>query len=152
MTSLALRNANAMRAGQVAWGNMTPPDDGPAFLETAEGDNWLHEKACAMVGGDDLLIRSPTVRTVRVEVARLHQAVRDHLSMLDDEEYHLEQMLTEIARRGPGDKLFGMLQGLLGKTGGPSTWTVVHDLATNLIAPHAEAAAQAMRENDFDID
>lgn len=152
MTSLALRNANAMRAGQVAWDNMSPPDDELAFLETAEGDNWLYEKATAMVGGDDLLIRSPTVRAIRVEVASLHQAVRDHLSTLNDEEYHLEQMLTEIARRGPSDKLFGMLQGLLGKAEGPSTWTVVHDLATNLIAPHAEAAARAMRENDYDPD
>lgn len=43
MTSLALRNANAMRAGQVAWDNMSPPDDELAFLETTEGDNWLGE-------------------------------------------------------------------------------------------------------------
>lgn len=152
MTSLALRNANAMRAGQVAWDNMSPPDDELAFLETTEGDNWLYEKAIAMVGGDDLLISSATVRTIRVEVASLHQALRDHLSTLDDEEYHLEQMLTEIARRGPSDKLFGMLQGLLGKTGGPSNWTVIHDLATGLIVPHAESAANAMRENDYDPD
>lgn len=27
MTSLALRNANAMRAGQVAWDNATPAED-----------------------------------------------------------------------------------------------------------------------------
>lgn len=152
MTSLALRNANAMRAGQVAWDSMTPPDDGPSFLETTEGDNWLYEKATAMVSGDDLLIRSATVRAIRVEVASLHQALRDHLSTADDEEYHLEQMLTEIARRGPSDKLFGMLQGLFGKTGGPSNWTVIHDLAASLIAPHAEVAALAMRENDYDPD
>lgn len=152
MTSLALRNANAMRAGQVAWDNMTPPDDKPSFLETTEGDNWLYDKAAAMVGGDDLLISSATVRTIRVEVAILHQAVRDHLSTLDDDEHHLEQMLIEIARRGPSDKLFEMLQGLLGKTGGPSTWTVIHDLATNLIAPHAEQAAQAMRDNSLMFD
>lgn len=39
MTSLALRNANAMRAGQVAWDTMSPPDDEPSFLETTEGEN-----------------------------------------------------------------------------------------------------------------
>lgn len=62
MSRLDRVNAAAMKAGQAAWDNASPDCDDD-FLDTTEGQNWLHCAADDLVTGRDLKIGG----VVRVE-------------------------------------------------------------------------------------
>lgn len=155
------RNALALRDGQARWEGMTPPSPEPDFLETRSGDAWLYDATVSMIHGNDLFLPSYPLyqlRAVRVEQSDFLNAVTDHLlKRLDngeDEDNQLGQILVEIARRGPGDKLFSMLNLLMGvpDTEKPSGWTQLHEIADGLIRPHAEHAAVSHRMSLDDYD
>lgn len=135
-----------MASAQRAYDHMTPPDDPVDFLETIDGQNWLDGAAIDLVGGHDLKID----RKTKVEQHDLWQSISVQLKekIAADDGYYLEQIIQEIADRGPSDsKLFGLLNLIFEKPKSTcSTWTSIHELASELCSPHADAALKEMIE------
>ncbi|UZE14760.1 hypothetical protein [Pseudomonas sp. B21-053] len=126
------------------------------FLDTPEGPDWLHDAINSLICGDNVTAPRAHGKSVALvtpqslwEALAEHLGAQEHIAPLltDNREYPIERLLCEIV--ADGRRVHGTAYDLaieaMGQPKGNRP-TALHDVAEELIRPHANEYGRARAE------
>ena len=124
------------------------PNADPDFLDTVAGDNWLVDAADRLIEGIDLKIGAKTLVDHAALEARLSEHLAERLPKVDADEHYLARLLIRIVAYSRDSELRSLAGHLLGVPNKitHSSYTIVHELAEELIKVHAPAQAEFLND------
>lgn len=126
------------------------------FIDTPEGPDWLHDAINSLICGDNVTAPRAHGKSVALvtpqslwEALAEHLGAQEHIAPLltDNREYPIERLLCEIV--ADGRRVHGTAYDLaIEALGHPKgiRLTALHDVAEELIRPHANEYGRARAE------